>query len=134
MRSIVASTMAILLMAAADAKSCDCVEDPAKAKADLVFEGSPRIANEWQLKGVDSGNLLAHVVRYTFDVERIIEGPTLSQVVIDGFSGGDCAYQFEIGKRYRVYARSQLDLGIQWLADTCTRTVKIESTDAGSSK
>jgi hypothetical protein len=96
------------------ANACLCGEPPppieAYKSAAAVFIGT---VVSGRLEG-DSGR------RYEFRVEESLKGKLTDNLeIFTGRGGGDCGYNFEIGKKYLVYAgSSQEKLG----TSICTRT------------
>jgi len=113
MRGIVRIGLGFLLGAAGlavvpgAAEACSCLQTPAPCTAtwqvDAVFVG----------QAIESG-----VGPVRFAVERAVRGVETTVVVVGG-GPGTCAFSFEAGRRYVVYARRS---GEQFVTSICTRT------------
>ena len=103
-------------------QACDC--SPPKlgvGGAALAFVGIPTSRTEWARRNTDDDGYYSEIIYYSFSVERTLKGPKLERVVV-GTSRSDCGIPFQIGRRYRVVARTHPELGIQWTTDQCTQT------------
>ncbi len=117
--------MALLAVACCNtALACDCTRMLDGASAELVFVGTATSENHWLRKGDEPGGAYSEMARFTFKVSRVIKGQVTSPVVVDSFVH-DCGFPFRRGQSYRVYAYSQTDYGIQWIADRCSKTAPI---------
>lgn len=68
----------------------------------------------------------AYFVKVKFESEKIYKGVISKEVIITtGRGGGDCGYNFEVGKNYLVYAYGDFD-NLQ--TNICQRTSLIEET------
>ena len=99
----------LMIVVAPTASACSLPPTPAEQEqldhADLVFEGlavssqDPNAGNPVQ----SSGDPIA----WTFAVDRTIKGTAgQPQVVHSARSGATCGIEFEIGTRYRVFAKA----------------------------
>jgi hypothetical protein len=98
-------TIALYGAAASPAADCDCgrvqrVEEELR-KADAVFLGEA-VAPEGGVV-TEAWDWLRGVRRQRFRVEQAFKGSTEERIVIETSSDG-CAYTFEPGSRYLVYA------------------------------
>ncbi len=107
------------LLAPGLSSACQCIDIRDLSTSTLVFEGEVIASTRWRwLDAVDDGTLL-EMRRFAFRVERTLKGPTLSEVVVET-PVHNCGLELVRGERYRIYAYSWPDAGIQWLTDVCT--------------
>jgi hypothetical protein len=104
---------------------CSCVQPPPGAKtagetaqwyvnkSDSIFEGTiKRVDLKWTLMETKVGGLVPAdldqdepTLQVTLDVASFHKGAEQSHVLLTtGVGGGDCGFDFEIGKKYLVYA------------------------------
>jgi hypothetical protein len=116
---------------------CSCVPPPPSAKTprdivqwyahsgDAIFEGKVQSEElRWPLIQTPVGGLISAdleefppVLQVTFEVSRSYKGVKGTMVTVTtGVGGGDCGFDFEIGRQYLVYAylddSGQLSTGI----------------------
>ena len=115
--------------APAEAPPVEVAVEKALQKSDVVFLGrvmSGRVAED---------NLLGARLEYTFTVTESWKGIDSTSVrVRTGMGGGDCGYDFKLGRYYLVYAnRGAVGSGPyegQLFTGICTRTAPVGSPDA----
>jgi hypothetical protein len=77
-------------------------------KGDVVFLGT--VAKIENVPGAQPGASGNAVARYHFHVEELVAGPDAAEIdVFSGGDDGDCAYRFENGKQYLVFAQSETE-------------------------
>jgi hypothetical protein len=123
-RSLLVTVIALAFMAP-PAFGCKCVTSPPEIKtaqdlahwyadrSDVVFEGTvEHVELKWALMEAKVGTLVPAdldqnppLLEVTFDKTRSYKGMEQSRALVTtGLGGGDCGFDFEIGKRYLVYA------------------------------
>ena len=123
-RSLFYTIFAFTFMSAS-AFGCSCVSPPPDLKtaadlapwyankSDAIFEGTvKRVELKWALMEAKVGGLVpadldqdGPTLHVTFDVSNFHEGTERKDVLLTtGVGGGDCGFDFEIGKQYLVYA------------------------------
>lgn len=132
------------------ALGCSCVPPPPDAKtadeialwrasrSEAIFEGTvKRVDLKWALMETKVGGLVPAdldqdepALQVTFDVASFRKGAERSYVLLTtGVGGGDCGFDFEIGKKYLVFAYADesghLSTGI------CSGTRLLEDSHAG---
>lgn len=114
MRHTVAIAMAVLVAALVSVQSppaaaCSIAapgptEEELLAQADLVFEGTAVSSRDPNAGAAIIGG--GDPIFWTFATERVIKGaPTAPQEVGTARSGATCGFTFQVGLRYRVFAR-----------------------------
>jgi hypothetical protein len=142
---LLVSTTFVLTLSSTPVFGCTCVRLPpgnistqelvqrAANSSDAVFEGRvERIELKWALMEAKVGDSISASVeedplelRVSFDSVRSYKGaPEKNIQVRTGIGGGDCGFDFEVGKQYLVYAfadkSGQLSTGI------CSGTALLE--------
>ena len=119
-----------LALASVDVNACSCAGPgpPCESfgSADAVFAGTVvSVRENKRTSQPERGNVDWHPVAFKFSVEHPYLGVTGAEIeVFTGQGGGDCGYQFKVGRRYLVYAyryENKLSTGI------CTRTKPFET-------
>lgn len=148
----VVSLLFTLAVAAVPVFGCSCVQLPTRLKTELdvarwyasgsdaIFEGTVERADfKWAPEKTPVGGLLPTdmdqmplLLKITFNVSRTYKGKIeRSATVITGVGHGDCGFDFEVGKRYLVYAyrdsSGELSTGI------CTATALLEESQTNLS-
>ena len=119
------SAILALTFSSAPAFGCKCVPPPPDIKtarelaeltakgSDAIFEGRvERIELKWAFMEAKVGDVISAdveegppVMQVSFDVLRSYRGAQQKNVRIrTGVGGGDCGFDFEVGKQYLVYA------------------------------
>jgi hypothetical protein len=122
---VLASAILALTFSSLPVFACKCVPPPAGLSArdlaiwnasgggDVIFEGSvEQVELKWTLMEAKVGDLipadLEHAppfIQVSFAVSRSYRGALDKNIhVRTGLGGGDCGFDFEIGKQYLVYA------------------------------
>jgi hypothetical protein len=117
--------MFVLTLASTPVFGCKCVPPPPDAKtageigqwyaskSDTMFEGTVKrvdlksVLMETKVGDLFSADLDQNVpsLQVTFDTLKFSKGAEQSQVLLTtGLGGGDCGFDFAIGKKYLVYA------------------------------
>ena len=129
--------MFALTLVSTPAFGCSCVQPPPGAttagkaaqwydnKSDSIFEGTiKRVDLKWTLMETKVGGLVPAdldqdepTLQVIVDVANFHKGAEQSNVLLTtGVGGGDCGFDFEIGKKYLIYAYAdesgQLSTGI----------------------
>lgn len=148
----VVSLLFTLAFAAGPVFACSCVQLPTRLKTELdvakwyasgsdaIFEGTvDRVDFKWAPEETPVGDLLSTdmdqmpvLLKVSFNVSRTYKGKIeRSATITTGVGHGDCGFDFEVGKRYLVYAyrdsSGQLSTGI------CTATALLEESQANLS-
>jgi hypothetical protein len=100
-------------LAPATTLACTCPQSPpgpcqSMQKGDVVFLGTvTKIENVPGAQPGASGNAIA---RYIFHIDELVAGPDAAEIgVFSGGDDGDCAYRFENGKQYLVFAQPETE-------------------------
>jgi hypothetical protein len=134
------------------ALACTCAPPPPEVKtdrdltqwyvagSDAIFEGTvKRIELNWMFIDAKVGGLVPAdldqgeaTIRVSFDATRIYKGVEQKELSLTtGIGGGDCGFDFEIGKQYLVYAfadsSGHLSTGI------CSGTALLEDSQSARS-
>jgi protocatechuate 3,4-dioxygenase beta subunit len=132
MTRIICFVFMIALVAACSGQAlgCSCAGDPPPCQAfwetDAIFAGT--VVKSGKIDVEEAG--FKHDMRLVhLTVDQPIRGMQSAEVdVITGWGGGDCGYDFEIGKRYLVYAfRDEKDHSLE--TSICTRTRLVSEAD-----
>jgi len=106
-------------------------------RADAIFEGKVEsVELRWKLKEAQIGDVIPTVaadldqnspaILVSLEVVHSYRGDQQKPVrVSTGLGGGDCGFDFEVGKRYLVYAFK--DAAGELSTNTCTRTTRLEN-------
>jgi hypothetical protein len=104
-------------------------------KADAIFEGKVEsVELRWKLKEAQLGDVIpteatdldqdGTVMQVSFEVLHSYRGDQRRPMRLStGLGGGDCGFDFEVGKRYLVYAFK--DEAGELSTSTCTRTTRL---------
>ncbi len=107
--------------------ACSCAENPsveiALERSDAVFSGE--VVNVKEVRN-PQGYMSKSVL---FEVFQSWKGVEQSQLIIaTGLGGGDCGFDFQVGKHYLVYATESSMYGGESLAAIiCSRTKALSS-------
>ena len=105
-------------------------------KADALFEGKVEsVELRWKLKEAQIGDVIpteatdldqdGTVMQVSFEVLHSYRGDQRRPMRLStGLGGGDCGFDFEVGKRYLVYAFK--DEAGELSTNTCTRTTRLK--------
>ena len=123
-----ASFTLLVLVTAAPAAACTCVESPPPAEAleqaDLVFTGTVT-----KVETIDTGRggRTFPQVAVRFDVDDVYKGRSGAKTVIEtAESSAACGYTFEEGVTYLVYAFDPSEASGAPTTSLCTRTAPID--------
>ena len=126
--------------ASADIKGAREVAELAAGRGDSIFEGKvERIELKWAFLEAKAGDVIPvdfenapPVMQVSFDVLRPYRGAQQKNTRIrTGVGGGDCGFEFEVGKQYLVYAFAG-ESG-QWETGICSGTARLEESKANLS-
>ncbi len=119
-----------LALTAFDVNACTCGGSGSPCEslgsAEAVFAGTViSVRENKRAASTDRNNIDWHPVSFKFSIDHPYLGVTGTEVeVFTGTGGGDCGYQFQVGRRYLIYAyRSQNKLA----TSICSRTKSFES-------
>ena len=107
--------------------ACSCVEpqpvETELSRSDAVFSGRVlEVKEQTSIRGMMTKAAL-------FEVDHIWKGGSESEIIIHtGSGGGDCGFEFEVGKEYLVYANHSTMYGDKELLVTiiCDRTKLVD--------
>jgi hypothetical protein len=154
MRFLPFKVLLVLLLAAAPAFSCTCmnplsgVSSPLElatwhaSHSDEVFEGTvSSVELVWILSSARVGDVIPADfeedlprMRVTFQVLHTFKGGQRTQVQIEtGYGGGDCGYRFEVGEQYLVYADLDDQSG-ELSTSICSGTATVDESRAAIAK
>ena len=130
MRSVIIllGIVVVLALSGVRANACSCMGPPspceAYGSAAAVFVGTVTGVRQKE-RSTNSNEIDWTPVVVTFSVEQSYSGMPGTQVeVFTGRGGGDCGYQFQVGRRYLVYAYRN-DRGLS--TGICSRTRLFEA-------
>jgi hypothetical protein len=125
---------------------CTCASTPPEVKtaselaawtrADAIFEGKVEgVELGWELKETQSGDVIptvatdldrdGPVILVSLEVLHSYRGDQRKPMRLStGLGGGDCGFDFEVGKQYLVYAFK--DEAGELSTNICTRTTRLE--------
>jgi hypothetical protein len=120
--SLLTASGLMVLLTAPPADACLCAgsynEESAFKKSDAIFTGKVMASQDYdaivQIPGNDS-------VIWTFAVDTVIKGKVANQLNVMVRST-DCAFKFELGARYQVYAGRFKDI---LETSNCSRTKQL---------
>jgi len=121
---ILLAFIAVLIFSAPNAQACTCAfGDGAPCqeywRVDAVFSGT--VVSSGKIS-VDYGSFKSDMRSLHMTVEQPIRGIQTAELdLITGWGGGDCGYEFEVGKRYLVYAYRE-EKSNRLSTSICTRT------------
>jgi len=120
---LLCGTIAVFTLLATSAFACSCVPPPPEVKtardleqwkrSDAIFEGTVKhVELDWVFRDAKVGDLVPAdldqdepTLQVTFDTPRFYKGAERMDVSLTtGIGGGDCGFDFEIGKQYLTYA------------------------------
>jgi hypothetical protein len=114
----------------------------AQNRADAIFEGKvERVELGWKLKEVQIGDVIptvatdldrdSPVLLVSLEVLHSYRGDQQKATRLStGLGGGDCGFDFEVGKRYRVYAFK--DEAGELSTNICSGTILLEKSGRNS--
>jgi hypothetical protein len=129
--------------------ACKCVSPPPEVKtvrdlaqwyanrSDAIFEGTvQRVELKWVLMDAKVGGFVPADfdedeprLYVTFDVSHFYKGVERKDVLLTtGVGGGDCGFDFEIGKKYLIYALA--DASGHLSTDICSGTGLLEESQS----
>ena len=136
----------VLTFSPAPVFGCTCAAPPPESKtaselgggtkADAIFEGKVEsVELRWKLKEAQIGDVIpteatdldqdGPVMQVSFEVSHSYRGDQRRPMRFStGLGGGDCGFDFEVGKQYLVYAFKN-EAG-ELSTSTCTRTTRLE--------
>ena len=135
-----------LTLSPAPVFGCTCAAPPPEVKtaselaawtrADAIFEGKVEsVGLRWKLKEAQIGDVIptvatdldqdGPVILVSLEVLHSYRGDQRKPMrLTTGLGGGDCGFDFEVGKQYLVYAFK--DEAGELSTNTCTRTTRLE--------
>jgi hypothetical protein len=141
-----AAVILALTLGPAPVFGCTCAAPPQKVKtaselaagtrADAIFEGKVEsVELRWKLKEAQIGDVIptvatdldrdGPVILVSLEVLHSYHGDQRKLMPLStGLGGGDCGFDFEVGKRYLVYAFK--DEAGELSTNICTRTTRLE--------
>jgi 5-hydroxyisourate hydrolase-like protein (transthyretin family) len=128
---ILLAFIAVLIFSAPPARACSCAFGggaPCQEywRADAVFAGT--VVSSGKIS-VDHGSYKSDMRVLHMTVEQPIRGIQTAELdVITGWGGGDCGYEFQLGKRYLVYAYREEKTN-RLSTSICTRTRPLAEAD-----